>query len=53
MRLPEQFLTSFLPELMERNIRVEMIGMMETLPEYTQRALSKAMEERKMIQVLY
>ena len=34
MRLPEQFLNSFLPELMERNIRVEMIGVMESLPDY-------------------
>ncbi|WP_274309482.1 isoprenyl transferase [Solibacillus daqui] len=47
MRLPEQFLNSFLPELMERNIRVEMIGVMETLPDYTQRALKNAMEVTK------
>ena len=47
MRLPEQFLNSFLPELMERNIRVEMIGVMSSLPDYTQRALTKAMEATK------
>lgn len=47
MRLPEQFLTSFLPELMERNIKVEMIGVMESLPTYTQNALKKAMEATK------
>lgn len=47
MRLPEQFLNSFLPELMERNIRVEMIGVMDTLPDYTQRALKNAMEATK------
>lgn len=47
MRLPEQFLTSFLPELMERNIKIEMIGVMETLPKYTQAALKKAMEATK------
>lgn len=47
MRLPEQFLNSFLPELMERNIRVEMIGVMSSLPDYTQRALSKAVEATK------
>lgn len=47
MRLPEQFLTSFLPELMERNIKVEMIGVMDSLPEYTQSALRKAMDETK------
>lgn len=44
MRLPEQFLNSFLPELMERNIKVEMIGVMDSLPDYTQSALKKAME---------
>ena len=47
MRLPEQFLKSFLPELMERNIRVEMIGVMESLPDYPQRALKNAMEATK------
>ena len=47
MRLPEQFITSFLPELMERNIKIEMIGVMESLPEYTQRALKRAMNETK------
>lgn len=47
MKLPEQFLTSFLPELMERNIRIEMIGVMETLPKYTQAALKKAMDATK------
>lgn len=45
MNLPEKFLTSFLPELMERNIRIEMIGVMETLPNHTQIALKKAMEQ--------
>ena len=47
MRLPEQFLTSFLPELMERNIKVEMIGVMNSLPDYTQSALKKAMDATK------
>jgi undecaprenyl diphosphate synthase len=47
MRLPEQFLNSFLPELMERNIKIEMIGVMESLPEYTQFALQKAMDMTK------
>lgn len=47
MNLPGKFLKSFLPELMERNIRIEMIGVMETLPEHTQVALKKAMEETK------
>ena len=47
MNLPEQFLNSFLPELMERNIRIEMIGVMETLPVHTQKALKKAMDKTK------
>lgn len=47
MRLPEQFLNSFLPELMERNIKIEMIGVMDTLPEYTQKALKNAMQATK------
>ena len=47
MRLPEQFLTSFLPELMERNIKIEMIGVMDSLPDFTQSALKKAMDATK------
>jgi undecaprenyl diphosphate synthase len=47
MSLPEQFLSSFLPELMERNIRVETIGNTHELPEGTIRALTKAMEQTK------
>ncbi len=47
MRLPEEFLGSFLPEIMDLNIRIEMIGDMEALPSYTQRAVQKAMEETK------
>lgn len=47
MGLPEQFLNTFLPELMERNIRVETIGEIEALPEGTKRALNKAIETTK------
>ena len=47
MRLPEQFLNSFLPELMERNIKIEMIGVMESLPQHTQIALKNAMDTTK------
>lgn len=43
MRLPEEFLNSFIPELMELNIRVEMIGEMDGVPEYTSRAIRHAM----------
>lgn len=45
MRLPEEFLNSFIPELMDLNIRVEMIGEMDGVPEYTSRAIQHAMKE--------
>ena len=44
MRLPEEFLTSFLPELMELNIRVMMIGEISDLPMHTQNAVRNAMD---------
>lgn len=47
MSLPEMFLGDFLPELIERNIRVQMIGEKETLPKNTQKALDIAMEKTK------
>lgn len=47
MRLPVEFLGSFLPEMMERNVRVEMIGDPSLLPKHTQTALFEAMEETK------
>lgn len=45
MNLPQQFLNSFLPELMELNIRVQMIGDFEALPSHTKVALQTAMEQ--------
>lgn len=47
MRLPEEFLADFLPELMELNIRVEMIGEMDGLPESTSRAVQNARAKTK------
>jgi len=47
MSLPQMFLNSFMPELMERNIRVEMIGDKEGLPSNTKQALNAAMEKTK------
>ncbi|MFP3916219.1 isoprenyl transferase [Lysinibacillus telephonicus] len=47
MGLPEKFLNSFLPEIMERNIRVQMIGDKDALPANTQTALEEAMEKTK------
>ncbi len=47
MRLPEEFLADFLPELMELNIRVKMIGEMDGLPSHTSRAVQNAMDKTK------
>lgn len=47
MGLPEQFLNTFLPELMERNIRVQTIGEIDVLPASTKRALDKAINQTK------
>lgn len=47
MKLPEQFLTTFLPELIEENVNVRVIGNRDQLPEHTRRAVEKAMEETK------
>ena len=45
MNLPQQFLNSFLPELMELNIRVQMIGDFDALPSHTKKALQTAMDK--------
>ncbi len=47
MKLPEEFLGTFLPELMEENVRVEMIGDKELLPAHTKKAVEKAMNDTK------
>jgi len=47
MSLPEQFLGTFLPELMEKNVRVTAIGYKEKLPEHTLKALDNAVEKTK------
>ncbi|WP_050181419.1 isoprenyl transferase [Domibacillus robiginosus] len=44
MKLPEEFLSTFLPELIEENVRVEMIGDMEQLPAHTRRAVQNAID---------
>ncbi|OMP68634.1 isoprenyl transferase [Domibacillus epiphyticus] len=45
MKLPEEFLSTFLPELIEENVRIEMIGDMEKLPAHTKRAVQNAIEK--------
>ncbi|ARK25799.1 isoprenyl transferase [Sporosarcina sp. P37] len=47
MNLPGQFLTTYLPELMEKDIKVEMIGNIDALPSHTEKAIKKAMEQTK------
>ncbi|QFF98564.1 isoprenyl transferase [Psychrobacillus glaciei] len=45
MRLPEEFLGTYLPELIEQNVRVNMMGNIESLPEHTKRAVTNAMNQ--------
>ncbi|MBS4207592.1 isoprenyl transferase [Bacillus sp. FJAT-50079] len=45
MKLPEEFLDSFLPELIEENVQVKMMGYENQLPASTRGAVAKAMEE--------
>ena len=47
MRLPEEFLSTFLPELIAENVRVEMMGDHENLPAHTIKAITKAKEATK------
>lgn len=44
MRLPEEFLSTFLPELVSENVKVEMMGDHTNLPAHTLKAISKAKE---------
>ena len=43
MKLPEEFLGIFLPELKSENVKVQMIGYKNQLPDHTYRAVEKAM----------
>lgn len=45
MRLPEEFLGTFLPELINENVQVTMMGYKERLPVHTLKAIEKAMED--------
>ena len=47
MKLPEEFLGTFLPELIEENVRVEMMGYKSSLPPHTLGAIEKAMSQTK------
>lgn len=45
MKLPQEFLGTFLPELVEQNVQVRLIGQKEGLPAHTLAAIEKAMQE--------
>ncbi|WP_010630925.1 isoprenyl transferase [Sporolactobacillus vineae] len=47
MRLPEQFLHSYLAELIERNVQVRVMGDMSRIPENTMRAVRQAIDRTK------
>ncbi|MFD1018216.1 isoprenyl transferase [Thalassobacillus hwangdonensis] len=47
MRLPMEFLNTYLPELIEKNVRVETIGDFEGLPPHTKQAVSEAKEKTR------
>jgi undecaprenyl diphosphate synthase len=47
MKLPEEFLGTFLPELVEENVQVRIMGDESKIPEHTLRAVQKAQEETK------
>ncbi|MBE4908697.1 isoprenyl transferase [Bacillus luteolus] len=47
MKLPEEFLGTFLPELIEENVQVRIMGDKTALPKHTLSAVEKAVEETK------
>jgi undecaprenyl diphosphate synthase len=47
MKLPDEFLGTFLPELIEENVQVKMMGYKDQLPVHTLHAIEKAIEETK------
>lgn len=44
MKLPGEFLNTYLPELIKENVRVEMIGSFDSLPNHTKKAIQHAMD---------
>ncbi|RYL95313.1 isoprenyl transferase [Sporolactobacillus sp. THM7-4] len=47
MKLPEQFLNTYLVELTENNVQVRVMGDMSRLPSYTLRAVQSAVEQTR------
>ncbi|MDQ0270195.1 isoprenyl transferase [Cytobacillus purgationiresistens] len=47
MKLPEEFLGTFLPELVQENVQVRMMGNKDFLPKFTLNSIEKAIEATK------
>lgn len=47
MRLPNEFLNVFLPDLVKNNVKIETIGNIELLPKHTQKAIQYAKNKTK------
>lgn len=47
MKLPGDFFGTFMPELQERNMKIELIGFIDQLPEATKKVVLKAVEDTK------
>jgi len=47
LRLPKMFLNVYLPELIEKNVKVNMIGSLDSLPAHTKEAVQNAKEKTK------
>ncbi|MEH7382556.1 isoprenyl transferase [Bacillus sp. JJ1533] len=47
LRLPQEFLGTFLPELIEENVQVRIMGNKDAIPAHTQKAVDKAVNETK------
>ncbi|WP_017753789.1 isoprenyl transferase [Calidifontibacillus oryziterrae] len=47
MKLPEEFLGTFLPELIEANVQVRVMGNKDQLPPHTRNAITKAISETR------
>lgn len=49
MKLPGKFFDTFVPDLIANNIRVNVIGYVDQLPAYTQKAVKNALRKRLII----
>ncbi len=47
LRLPKEFLSIYLPDLIANNVRIEIVGDIEKLPVYTREAIEYAMERTR------